>query len=145
MPVKYHIQLSEDEQRTLKEIVKGKAARHKRLHAQILLALDENGPALREEEVAQVCATSKKTIQRTRKRAVEEGLEVAIESKFSRHGGRRCLDGEQQAQLIALTCSEPPEGRTAWTAQLLADKLVELNIVENISDTTVWRELKKTR
>ena len=144
MPIKYRIQLSEEEQQTLKNIVKSKAARHKRTHAQILLGLDDNGPALSEAEVAEVCATSKKTVQRTRKRAVEEGLETAIESKFRRQGGRRSLDGEQHAQLVALACSEPPEGRTTWTMQLLADKLVELNVVERISDTTVWRELKKT-
>lgn len=143
MPVKYHIRLSAEEQQTLKELVKSKAAQYKRTHAQILLGLDENGPALSEMEVAEVCATSKKTVQRTRKRAVEEGLEVAVESKFSKHGGRRSLDGEQHAQLVALTCSEPPEGHSSWTMQLLADKLVELEVVESVSDTTVWRELKK--
>ena len=144
MPVKYHIQLSAEEQLSLKSLVKSKAARHKRLHAQILLGLDENGPALSEIEVAEVCATSKKTVQRTRKRAVEEGLDIAIESKFSRKGAQRKLDGEKQAQLIALTCSEPPEGHAKWTMELLAEKLVELDIVETVSDTTVWRELKKT-
>ncbi|MCL6272139.1 helix-turn-helix domain-containing protein [Sansalvadorimonas sp. 2012CJ34-2] len=137
MPVKYHIRLAAEEQHSLKALVKSKAARHKRLHAQILLGLNENGPALSEIEVADVCATSKKTVQRTRKRAVEEGLGIAIEGKFSRKGAERKLNGEKQAYLIALTCSEPPEGRSKWTMELLADKLVELDIVESVSDTTV--------
>ena len=75
---------------------------------------------------------------------MEEGLDIAIESKVSRKGAERKLDGEKQAQLIALTCSEPPEGHAKWTMELLAEKLVELDIVESVSDTTVWRELKKT-
>lgn len=144
MPIKYHIRLSSEEQRDLKQIVQAKkVAQHKRTHAQILLALDENGPALSEAAAAEVCVVSIPTVQRVRKRCVEEGLEVAVESKFSRKGRRRSLDGEQQAHLIALTCSKPPEGVCRWTMQLLADKLVELEIVEAVSATTVSRELKK--
>ena len=146
MPVKYHIRLSSEEQHNLKQIVQAdKIARHKRTHAQILLALDENGPALSEAAAADVCVVSIPTIQRVRKRCVEEGLGIAVESKFSRKGRRRSLDGEQHAHLIALTCSEPPEGRTRWTLGLLADKLVELEVVDTVSAPTICRELKKTK
>ena len=145
MPVKYRIRLTSEEQNKLKQIVQAnKIAKHKRTHAQILLALDENGPSLTEKTTADVCAVSLKSVQRTRKRCVEEGLEIAVESKFSRHGRPRSLDGEQQAHLIALTCSEPPEGQVRWTLKLLADKLVELNVVDAVSAPTICRELKKT-
>jgi len=146
MPVKYHIRLSSEEQQNLKQIVQAdKVTKHKRTHAQILLALDENGSALSEAATANVCAVSIPTVQRVRKRCVEEGLEVAVESKFSRKGRRRSLDGEQHAHLVALACSKPPEGVCRWTMKLLADKMVELEIVDTVSATTVSRELKKTK
>ena len=146
MPVKYHIHLSSEEQQSLKQIVQAnKVAKHKRTHAQILLALDENGSALSEADTANVCAVSIPTVQRVRKRCVEEGLDTAVESKFKGGGRRRSLDGEQHAHLIALTCSKPPEGACRWTMKLLADKLVELEIVDTISAATVCRELKKTK
>lgn len=146
MPVKYHIRLSSEEQQKLKQIIQAdKIAKHKRTHAQILLALDENGSSLSEKATADVCAVSLKSVQRTRKRCVEEGLEIAVESRFSRHGRPRSLDGEQHAHLIALTCSEPPEGKVRWTLELLADKLVELDVVDGVSASTVCRELKKTK
>ena len=97
-----------------------------------------------EADVAGVCAITVKTVQRIRKRAVEEGLDIAIESKFNqRQRPAPKLDGEQHAHLVTLASSTPPEGRIRWTMELLADKLVELKIVDSISDTTVWRELKK--
>lgn len=146
MPVKYRIRLSFEEQQSLNQIVQAnKVAKHKRTHAQILPGLDENGSALSEADAANVCAVSIPTVQRVRKRCVEEGLETAVESKFSRKGRRRSLDGEQHAHLVALTCSKPPEGVCRWTMKLLADKLVELEVVDTISATTVSRELKKTR
>ncbi len=146
MPIKYRIQLSLVEQQTLKQIVRAdKVAKHKRIHAQILLALDENGAALSEAAAANVCAVSIPTVQRVRKRCVEEGLDIAVESKFSRIGRRRSLDGEQHAHLVALTCSKPPESVCRWTMKLLADKLVELEVVETVSAATVSRELKKIR
>ncbi len=109
MPVKCHIGLSTEEQQSLKQIVQvNKVAKHQRTHAQSLLALDEHGPTLSEATTADGCAVS--TVQGVLQRCVEEGLETAIESKFSRKGRRRVLEGEQQAHLIALTCSKPPEG-----------------------------------
>jgi putative transposase len=83
------------------------------------------------------------TVERTRKRFVEEGLEAALRER-PRLGGQRKLDGKQEAFLIALACSTPPEGRKCWTMQLLADRLVALQIVDAISDETVRRALKKT-
>lgn len=146
MPAKYRIRLSTEEQHKLKQIVQAvKIAKHKRTHAQILLALDENGPSLTEKATADVCAVSPKTVQRTRKRCVEQGLDIAVESKFSRHGRPKSLDGEQHAHLIALTCSEPPEGKVRWTMKLLADTLVELEVIDAVSAPTICRELKKTK
>jgi transposase len=83
-------------------------------------------------------------VERIRKRFVEEGLEAALTER-PRPGGQRKLDGKQEAFLIALACSTPPEGRICWTMQLLANRLVALRIVDAISDETVRRTLKKTR
>lgn len=145
MSIKYRIQLSCEEQANLKELIHcAKVAKHKRIHAQILISLDENGPGLSEVKAADVCAVSVSTVQRVRKRCVEEGLDVAVQSKFSNKGRPRRMDGEQHAHLIALTCSKPPSGNQSWTMKLLADKLIELEVVPTISPATVCRELKKT-
>ena len=146
MPVKYHIRLSNEEQQKLKQVVRAKKmARYKRTHAQILLALDENGPRLTESETAATCVTSIKTVQRVRKCCVEEGLETAVEGKIKRNGRSPILDGEQHAHLVALACSKPPEGACRWTMKLLANQMIELDIVDSISAPTVCRELKKTK
>jgi hypothetical protein len=84
------------------------------------------------------------TVERVRKRFVEEGLEAALRER-PRPGGQRKLDGKQEAFLIALACSTPPEGRTAWTMELLAHTLVELRVIDAISDETVRRTRKQTR
>ncbi len=145
MTAKYKISLSAPEKDYLQSLLKNKgAAQHKKQHAQILIAADEGGPKLSEEAIAKVCGISTRTVQRTRKRCVEEGLEIAVESKFSHHGRTKALDGEQHAQLIALVCSDCPEGRSRWTLNLLADKLVELKITDKVSASTICRELKKT-
>ena len=141
----YHIRLSDDEQQQLKDIIhQSKVAKHKRIHAQILLCLDENGPALTELQTSQSCGVSTKTVQRARKRCVTEGLDIAVNSKFNGIGRPGKLQGEQQAALTALACSTPPEGRNRWTLQLLADHMVELDYVDSISSQTIHRELKKT-
>ena len=144
MPARYRIILSSDEQQQLKAIIhQTKIAKHKRIHAQIILALDENGPKLTELQVSQICGVTTKTVQRTRKRCVLEGLDIAVNSKRNGIARPRKLQGEQQAQLIALTCSEPPKGHSRWTLNLLADRMVELNYVDSISSQTISRELKK--
>lgn len=144
MAALYRILLSSEEQQQLKDIVhQTKVAKHKRMHAQLLLCLDENGPKLTEVQTSQACGVSTKTVQRTRKRCVLEGLEVAVNSKLNGIARPRKLDGEQQAHLIAITCSEPPEGRSRWTLKLLAERMVELGHVDEISSQTISRELKK--
>ena len=138
MAVKYNIRLSDEEQQHLKQIVKSdKIARYKRIHAQILLSLDKNGPSLSEMATKDICCVSVRTVQRVRQRCVEEGLEVAIESKKYVEGRPRKLDGDQQARLASIACSEAPEGACRWTMQLLADKLVELDVTDAISPSTV--------
>ena len=89
------------------------------------------------------CILGLRRLERTRKRFVEEGLEAALNER-PRAGGQRKLAGKQEALLVALACSTPPDERKCWTMQLLADKLVELKQVESISDETVRRTLKKT-
>jgi len=146
MAVKYRIILTVEEQNELKGLLKEKrVARHKREHAQILLCMDENGAGLQKKEVAQVCGVSERTVERVKKRCVEEGLKIAINSRFSRHGRPKSLDGEQEAHLIALACSDAPEGRQRWTLKLLSDRMVSLNYVDSVSETTVGRTLKKMK
>lgn len=146
--IKHHVRLSEDERKSLQALVvqeKPRVAKHKRIHAQILLAIDENNPpALTHEQVTKAFLVSHKTICRLRQRLTEEGLDIAINSKFSHHGHPRILDGEQQAHLVALVCSQPPEGRNRWTLSLLKDHMIQLKYVETVSRTTLQLELKKT-
>lgn len=144
---KYVVRLSEDERESLERLVKtGKGAAYKRQHAQILLLADvgDGGPGWKDEPISQACQVSTRTVERVRQRLVERGLEAALKrAPQSRHRGRR-LDGEGEAQLMALRCSDPPEGRNRWTLQLLADRLVELKQVETISAECVRQVLKKT-
>ena len=95
-----------------------------------------------DKEVAEALLTSVSTVERTRKRFVEGNLERALEES-PRPGGKRKLTGKQEAYVVALACSDPPEGKKRWSMQLLADRLVELGIVEEISDETVRRTLKR--
>ena len=147
MKIKYHVRLTDDERKMLETLVKQekpRVAQHKKRHAQILLAIDENNSPLTHEQAAKAFNVKPVTISRLRQRLCEEGLEVAVNSKHSRHGRKRKLDGEGQAHLAAITCSPPPEGRSRWTLNLLRDKMVELEYVENISRSTIHSELKKT-
>ena len=125
---------------------KGKAAAHKILHANILLKVDANGPNWKDEQIAQAFACHTNTVCNVRQRFVEEGLTRALERKKQKSPSRqRILDGEKEARLIAIRCSEPPPGKSRWTLQLLADKLVELKIVETISAPSVGRAIKKMK
>ena len=146
MPAKkYCVKLTEAERKELQELfVKGKAAARKRNHARILLQADEGerGPSWKDAKIKEIYGTSVSTIERVRKSFVEEGMEAALNHKRS-YSSRRKLDGLQEAHLVTLACSTPPDGRTSWTMQLLADKLVELEIVDSISDETVRTTLKK--
>jgi transposase len=138
-----------DEQRgSLQALVRhGRAHARKLLYARILLKADaasEGGPAWTDERIAQTLETSTATVARERRRFCEEGLEVALMPRKPGRPRRRVLDGRAEAHLVALACSEPPEGRGSWTLRLLADRMVELGHVEGVSYETVRRTLKKT-
>ena len=142
MNKKYVVALEDEERRNLQGIVRsGKHAASKIRWAQTLLKADEGW---QDQEIAEALDLSLPTVQRIRQRFVEEGLEVALGAR--RHLPRpylQRLDGEQEARLIALTCSKAPEGRQRWTLRLLAGMMVELHLVESVSYQTVRRVLKK--
>jgi transposase len=124
----------------------GKAAACRRTHAQILLLADEgdDGPGLLDSEVADTVGVNERTVSRLRQRCVEEGLVAALGRKPRVRERRRVLDGDGEAHLVALMCSEPPAGQSRWTLHLLGERLVELGIVESISHESVRGILKKT-
>ena len=146
MAKKYRIKLSASERSTLERLTSGGVSsirRYKR--ARVLLLADEaNGQqALRDEEGARVADVSVGTVERLRRRFVEEGLEAALSEK-PRPGRPKTFSGSQRVQITALACSTPPQGRNRWTLRLLAGKLVALEFVARISHTPVRRGLKKT-
>lgn len=146
MKKKYIVRLTEEERQGLEALVrKGKSAAYRRTHAQILLWTDEgeHGPGLIDSDVADTVGVSEKTVVRLRQRCVEQGLEAALERKRRVREKPRVLDGEGEAHLVALMCSEPPPGQARWTLQLLGNRLVELGVVESISHESVRQVLKK--
>jgi transposase len=122
----------------------GKRSARTITHARILLKADAEGEGWTDDRIAVALDTSPATVARVRKKFVRQGLPAAVQRR--RPSGRqyRKLDGAQEAQLAAVACSAPPEGQARWTMKLLADKLVELEVVEAIDPATVWRALKKT-
>lgn len=137
---KYIVQLTSEERKELLALTtKGKASARTLKRAMVLLAADDGDS---DSTIAGKVRVHIDTVSDIRRRLVEYGLEPALYER-PRPGKARMLDGRQEAHLIALTCSTPPEGRAHWTMQLLADKLVELQIVESISDETVRRTLKR--
>lgn len=148
MNKKYVVRLTSEERTRLQRLVSvGKAAARKILHARILLQADQgpDGPAWKDEQIAQGLSAHPRTIAGVRQRLVEQGQEAALNRKRQERPSRGPkLDGKAEARLIALRCGEPPEGRMRWTLHLLADKLVELRVVDNVSYETVRRTLKKT-
>lgn len=145
---KYKVTLTTEERQDLHDLIAtGKAAAKKLTHARILLKADaaSGGPAWTDDRIAEALDVSAATVERVRQRLVEHGLEAALVRKPQDRPSRpRKLDGRAEAHLVALACSKPPEGRTEWTMQVLADKLVELEVVDSISDETVRRTLQKT-
>jgi transposase len=143
MNKKYIVDLKEDERKLLQSIIRsGKHAARKIRCAHVLLKANAGW---RDEKIAEVFDISLPTVQRIRQRFVEEGIEIALGARS--HQPRpylQRLDGEQEAKLVALACSPAPKGHTRWTLRLLADKSVELQIVDQISYQTVRRVLKKT-
>ncbi|MBU0653951.1 MAG: helix-turn-helix domain-containing protein [Gammaproteobacteria bacterium] len=146
MAKKYIVRLDSHERGQLEQLVKvGKAAAYKRQHAQILLKADigPEGPGWGDIDISEAFDVSTRTVERVRQRLVEGGLEAALcRAKQERYRTPR-LDGEGEAHLVTLACSEPPEGYARWTLRLLADRLVELEVVEAISHETVRQVLKK--
>ena len=145
---KYIVELTREEQNELAQLVsKGKAAARRITHARILLQANESkdGPAWTDKQISQAFGVHTNTIHGIRRRFVEHGLQVALErKKQNRPSRKRVVDGDVEAHLIALRCGDPPEGRNQWTLRLLADKLVELEIVPSICHETVRKTLKKT-
>ena len=144
---KYRVQLSSEEREALTRLTTtGRGAVAKLLRARILLKADESeeGDAWTDEAIAGAFDVSLKTIARVRQALVEQGLEDALKRKTPSGRQYRKLDGKQEAHLVALACSSPPEGRCRWTLKLLADKLVALEVVDSIDPATVHRTLKKT-
>lgn len=140
---RYIINLSEEERLGLEDLLSRKRiSKLKAQRAQILLRADEG---MTDTEVADEVGVGTATVERIRKRAVLQGIEAALDRK-KQEGISRApkLDGRAEAHLIALACSEPPEGFSRWTLTMLGDKLVELKAVDSVSKTTIHRRLKKT-
>jgi hypothetical protein len=144
---KYRVELSHEEREELEKVTRAeRMAAHKRKAAWMLLKLDEGpeGPGWSDERVAEAFDCSSKTAGRLRQRLVEGGFEGVLE-----HGNKgayrvRALDGVAEAHLIALACSETPEGRNRWTVRLLADEMVAMGYVDSCGKSTVHNALKKT-
>lgn len=141
MAKKYIVELTAQEREHLENMLrKGKMSVRRLKRAQTLLAADAGQ---KDEQIAQTVCVHVATVERTRKRFVEGGLEHAL-TESKRPGGKAKLDGKGEAILVALACSDAPSGRSTWTMQMLADRLVEMGVVEHISDETVRLRLKKT-
>jgi hypothetical protein len=144
---KYVVELTSEERSLIKQMLrKGKAAAYKQRHGRILLLTDQGphgGKKMSDTAIAQVLDCGQATVERIRKSFVLDDFEVALGRK-NRTNYPRKIDGKAEAHLIALTCSKAPDGYDRWTLRLLADKLVELKIVDFCGKDTVHRTLKKT-
>lgn len=145
---KYHVTLQGEERRELEQMISaGHASARKLMHARVLLKADEGkqGPGWGDEQIVEALEVGLTTVTRIRQRFVEEGLTAALERKPSCRVYQRRLDGEGEAHLVALSCSQPPAGRKRWTLALLADRMVALGEAERLSYETVRQVLKKTQ
>ena len=146
---KYKVTLTKEERAELNEVVKkGKRKAQTIRNSLILLNCDQGqfGEKIKNATLVNVLKTSYRTIDRVKKTFVEEGLEVAVYGKTEASQGYRThiIDGDAEAKLVALCCSDPPEGYARWSLRLLADKMVELEYVDSVSYETIRRTLKKT-
>jgi transposase len=147
MDKKYVVKLTAEERAQYERIVHtGKSAAWKILHAQALLKLDqgEHGAGWSDKRIAEAFSVTTRSVENWRKQAVEEGPDSLLEHEWRPRPEARKLDGEGEARLIALACSHPPDEYASWTLQLLAQRLVELKIVDTIACETVRQTLKKT-
>ena len=145
---KYRIELAPQEREELKALVsRGRSAAYKQTHARIVLMSDEaqDDLPMTDEEIARALKVGRATVERVRRRCVEGGIEAALNRKKQLRRRAKKLDGEAEAHLIAIAYGEPLQGRASWTLKLLADQLVEREIVDSISTETVRKALKKTR
>jgi transposase len=147
--IKYKVTLSREEREALLSLTKnGKRSSRKVIHALILLNADEGNFTEQKKrtgkDIAEFLQTGERTIDRIKKRFVEDGLQSALEDKPAEREYKQKIDGEAEAHIIALSCGEAPEGFARWSLRMLADKAVELHYVDSISHETIRRVLKKT-
>ncbi len=147
MKQKHVVRLSDAEREQLQELIaQGTAPARKLAHARVLLKADRGpgGPGWVDERIAEAVEISQPTVARIRRQYVAQGLAAALNRRAPHRQYERKLDGEQEARLVALVCSEPPAGAARWSLRLLADRLVALDVVDTVSYQTVRRTLKKT-
>ena len=146
MEKKYIVRLSDSERETLKEVTKKLSGSSQKVRrANILLKADADGPNWSDKQIAEAFSCQRQTVEKVRKKLVTQGFDEALNGKTPAEPPRsKLLDGRQEAQIIALRLSDPPKGFSGWTLRLLANKAVELEIVESISHETVRTTLKKT-
>ncbi len=146
---KYIVRLSADERTALKKYsASGRGAARSFIRARILLKADqsERGPGWSDEQISDALDVTVQTVERVRKQLVEEGFDAILSRReYKQKVSRKKIDGDVEARLIALSCSEPPAGRSRWTLRLLADKVVELGFIEAISHEAIRQTLKKTK
>jgi transposase len=146
MKKKYIVRLTDEERETLALVIKKlKGSSQKVRRAQILLKADADGPNWSDKKIADAFSCRSKTVENIRQQLVTEGFEVALNGK--QRDTPPCpkkLDGEQEAQVIALRLGSPPQGFANWSLRLLADQVVELGLIDSISHETVRKTLKKT-
>jgi len=146
MEKKYIVRLTDEERHVLRDVVKKlKGTSQKVRRAQVLLKADADGPSWTDKRIAEAFSCRTKTVENIRQRLVTDGFEIALNGKKPETPRPKLLDGEQEAQVIALRLGAPPKGFANWTLRLLAEQVVALEIVDSISYETVRRTLKKTR
>jgi transposase len=140
------VRLAAEERAALEKVAHtGTQTAHARTRAHVLLRADADGPdGWTDERIAEALGINRMTVSRVRAQFAAEGLDATLHRKRPTGRQYRKLDGAQEARLIALACSKPPEGQARWTMKLLADRLVELQVVDGIDPSTVWRTLQKT-
>jgi len=145
---KHIVRLSEQERKILTKLIKsGRGPARMFARARILLKADQGsqGPGWPDKKISEALDVTAQTIERVRKQLVQEGFDAVLSrKKYTQKVSRKKIDGDVEAHLIALSCSEPPPGRARWTLRLLADSIVELGYVESISHEAVRQTLKKT-
>lgn len=146
---KYMVRLSKEEREILTKLINsGRGPARMFTRARILLKADQSdkGPGWSDEKISEALEVTVQSIERIRKQLVEEGFDAVLSRRqYIQKVSRKKIDGDVEAHLVAISCSKPPPGRARWTLRLLADKIVELGYVQNISHEAVRQTLKKTK